>query len=236
MGGGTNVRQAQGPSPEDVAAWLRENPDFLAQRPELAAVLTPPRFERGQGVLDFQAFMLDRLREDLARTKDQQRELLATTRANMNSQNRIHAAVLFLLDARSFEQFIQTVTTELAVLLDLDVTALVVESNGREPAHVHTSGVRVVEPGFVDDLLGRKAALLRADIQGDPAIYGHASGLVRSEALLRLRVSDDTPAGLLAFGSREPDMFHQGQGTELVCFLARVVERCIRSWLDLPAV
>jgi uncharacterized protein YigA (DUF484 family) len=29
-------------------------------------------------------------------------------------------------------------------------------------------------------------------------------------------------------------MFHSGQGTELVCFLARVIERSIRAWLDLP--
>ncbi|WP_207480209.1 DUF484 family protein [Arenibaculum pallidiluteum] len=234
MAGDPNVRTTEGPGPEEVAAWLREHPDFLAQRPELAALLTPPRLERGKGVLDFQAFMLERLREELAQVKDQQRELLATSRANLNSQNRIHAAVLFLLDARSFEQFIQTVTTELAVLLDLDVAALVVESNGRETPHVHASGVRVVPPGTVEELLGRRPVLLRSDIQGDPEIYGQGAGLVRSEALLRLRVSDDTPAGLLAFGSREPDMFHSGQGTELVCFLARVVERCIRSWLDLP--
>jgi hypothetical protein len=40
---------------------------------------------------------------------------------------------------------------------------------------------------------------------------------------------------MLAFGSREPDLFQQGHGTELISFLARVVERCIRSWLDLPA-
>ena len=40
--------------------------------------------------------------------------------------------------------------------------------------------------------------------------------------------------GLLALGSREPDTFHPGQATELLCFLTRVIERCIRSWLDLP--
>jgi uncharacterized protein YigA (DUF484 family) len=231
---GPTARPASGLTAEDVAAWLRENPDFLSQRPELAAEMTPPRLERGRGVVDFQAFMVERLRSDLGRIKDQQRELLATTRANLSSQNRIHAAVLFLLDARSFEQFIQTVTTELAVLLDLDVACLVVESNGLELPHVHVSGVRVVAPGTVDATLGRKGVLLRADVEGDPEIYGQAAGLVRSEALIRLRVSDDTPQGILAFGSRDPDMFHQGQGTELVSFLARVVERCIRSWLDLP--
>ncbi len=70
---------------------------------------------------------------------------------------------------------------------------------------------------------------------GDPAIYGPGAGLIQSEALLRLMISSRTPAGLVAFGSRDPDLFHDGQGTELIAFLGSVIERLLRSWLDLPA-
>lgn len=222
-------------TPEEVAAYLRDHPDFLAQHAELIHHLTPPLVDRGPGVVDLQSFMLDRLRGEVRRLKDQQRELIGTTRANMNSQNRVHAAVLFLLDAQSFEQLIQTVTTDLAVLLDLDVAVLVVESNGRDIPHVHRSGVRVVETGTIARWLGRQDVVLNADVQGSEEIFGPGAGLVRSEALIRLNVSSETPEGMLAFGSREPDMFHPGQGTELIGFLARVVERVIRGWLDLPA-
>lgn len=220
---------------EDVAAYLRKHSDFLVQNPDLVQHLTPPSVDRGRGVVDLQAFMVERLRGEVGRLKDQQRELIGTTRANLNSQSRVHAAVLFLLDAQSFEQLIQTVTTDLAVLLDLDVAALIVESNGRESPHVHRSGVRVVEPGTIRRWLGRREVVLNSDIRGSEEIFGPAYGLVRSEALIRLQVSRETPDGLLAFGSREPDTFHSGQGTELVVFLARVVERIIRAWLDLPA-
>lgn len=233
--GGYGRRAAPELTAETVAAWLRANPGFLADRADLVQHLTPPRQDRGEGVVDFQYFMVERLRQEVERLKEQQRELIGTTRANLNNQNRIHAAILFLLDARSFEQLIQTVTTELAVLLDLDVACLVVESNGQDIPHVHKSGVRVVEEGMVAGILGRRDMLLRGGIEGDPSLYGSAAGLVRSEALIRLHISDDTPPGLLAFGARDPDMFHQGQGTELVGFLARVVERCIRGWLELPA-
>ena len=222
-------------TPEEVCAYLREHPDFLVQHADLVGHLTPPSFDRGRGVVDLQAFMVERLRGDIRQLKDQQRELVTTTRANMNSQNRIHAAVLFLLDAQNFEQLIQTIATDLAVLLDLDVACLVVESNGLDIPHVHRSGVRVVEPGRIDEWLGTRDVALRSDVHGDPELYGPGAGLVRSEALIRLQISSETPQGLLAFGSREPDMFHDGQGTELIGFLARVVERCIRSWLDLPA-
>ncbi|MGF7173243.1 DUF484 family protein [Azospirillum doebereinerae] len=222
-------------SPEDVCAYLRNHPDFLAQNADLVHHLTPPSQDRGRGVVDLQSFMLERLRGEVRRLKAEQRELIGTSRANLNSQNRIHAAVLFLLDAQSFEHLIQTITTDLAVLLDLDVACLVVESNGGDIPHVHTSGVRVVEPGAIAERLGRADVVLNRDIQGDPEIYGPGAGLVRSEALIRIHVSSETPEGMLAFGSREPDTFHTGQGTELVGFLARVVERVIRGWLELPA-
>ncbi|MGQ9366902.1 DUF484 family protein [Azospirillum sp. ST 5-10] len=232
---GTTRKMPDTLTAEDVSAYLREHPDFLVQHADLVHHLTPPSLDRGRGVVDLQAFMVDRLRGEVRRLKDQQRELVVTTRANLNSQNRIHAAVLFLLDAQSLEHLVQTITTDLAVLLDLDVACLVVESNGQDLPHVHRSGVRVVEPGTVDRWLGARDVALHADVRGAEEIFGPAAGLVRSQALIRLQVSHETPEGILAFGSREPDMFHDGQATELVGFLARVVERVIRSWLDLPA-
>jgi uncharacterized protein len=218
---------------EDVSAYLREHPDFLAEHPELLPRLTPPALDHGRGVVDFQVFLAGRLRERLSRLEANQRELIGTTRANLDSQARIHAAILLLLDARSFDQLIQSITNGLAGLLDLDVASLIVESNGGERPHVHTSGVRVVDAGTIDTLMGPQPVRLAGDIAGNPAIHGASAGLVRSEALIRLRISRETPAGMLAFGSREPDTFHPGQGTELIGFLARVVERLIRSWLDL---
>jgi uncharacterized protein YigA (DUF484 family) len=65
-------------------------------------------------------------------------------------------------------------------------------------------------------------------------IFGAAAGLVASQALIRLEISPATPPALLALGARQPDQFHQGQGTELLTFLAGVLENCIRAWLDLP--
>lgn len=217
---------------EDVAVYLREHPDFLAQRADLIRHLVPPAVDRGDGVADMQYFMLERLRGEVGRLTDQQRELVATTRANQNNSNRVHAAVLFLLDATSFEHLIQTITTDLAVLLDLDLAALVVEGVTGEITHVNRHGVKVLEDGAVTRLMGKRDVVLRAGIQGNAEIYGPGAGLVRSEALVRLHMGPDSPEGLLAFGSREPDMFHPGQGTELLTFLSRVIERCIRKWLD----
>ena len=219
---------------EDVAAYLRKHPDFLAERSDLLAILTPPTLRRGESVVDMQNFMLQRLRRDLARAKTQQRALIATSRSNLTSQNRIHAAVLAILASTSFEQLLQTVTTDLAVLLDVDVVTIGVESAANAQPRLPLHGIQILRRGTVDDLLGpERNMLLRADAPGDAALFGNASGLVRSQALLRLDVSEHAPVGLLCIGTRRADKFHPGQGTELLSFLARVTELTIAAWLDL---
>ena len=232
---GHSQRVAGAINAEEIAAYLRDNPDFLIRHADVVQHLTPPMVRRGSNILDLQYYMVDRLQSEVGRLRTEQRDLLTNSRTNLNNQNRVHAAALFLLDAQSFEQLIQTITTDLAVLLDLDVACLIVESGNRDLPGNDSSGVRVVKAGAIDRWLGRREMVLAGNIYGDPAIFGAGAGLVRSQALTRLHISGESPPGMLAFGSREPDMFHQNQGTELLSFLARVAERCIRSWLDLPA-
>ena len=224
------------PTAAEVVAYLKKNPDFLAEHPELVSVLTPPRADRGDGVLDMQYFMLERLRGDLAKLKAQQRALISTSRSNLTSQGRVHQGVLAIISATSFEQLIQTVTTDLAILLDVDVITVAVENmTSRQPRLPHP-GVQLLPAGTVDRLLGEgKDSLLRGDIAGDPMLFGGAAGLVRSEALLRLSVSEAAPVGLLCIGTRRAEKFHPGQGTELLSFLARSLELTIAAWLGLPA-
>lgn len=222
-----------GPSTAQVLAFLRHNPGFLADHEELLPILTPPAYRRGDNVVDMQQFMLERLREELARIKGQQRLLISTSRSNLMSQNRIHAAVLALVAATSFEQLIQIVTSDLAVMLDIDVVTLCIEAGdypgGRQ---LPFAGLQLLELGVVNQILGSKRDALLADhTAGDVEIFGSAAGLVRSQALLRLSVGAGTPNGLIALGSRRPAKFKPGQGTELLCFLARALEVVISEWL-----
>jgi uncharacterized protein YigA (DUF484 family) len=221
--------------PDEVAAYLRKHPDFLNERPELIAALTPPTEHRGEGVVDMQHFMLQRLRGEVKLLKSQQRALLATSRSNMASQNRVHAAVLAIVAAKSFEQLIQVVTTDLAIMLDVDVVTIGVESATAAQPRLPMHGVQILRRGTVEHLLGgERMALLCDETSGDPALFGSAAGLVRSHALLRIHVSEHAPVGLLCIGTRRADRFHPGQGTELLSFLARSLELTIAAWLDIP--
>ena len=225
-------KQEGGFSAADVARWLSENPDFLPRHPELLDSLAAPSREMGGGVADLQQALIEKLRGDLDLAGEHQRELVETSRANLNSQTRIHECIVAMMSATSFEQLIQTVTTDFAVLLDLDVVTLCIEMNGSELSAPLSRGVHVVSAGTVDRVMGSgRHVLLRSFIEGGPELYGGGAPLVASDALARVSISPNTPPGLIAFGSRTAGKFEAGQAVELLAFLARVTERAVRIWL-----
>ncbi len=222
-------------SANEVVAYLRDNPRFLQNNPEACEYLLPPQKNGSdRKVADFQSYLISRLRADKDAVMQTTKEIVENSRANMNNQHRVHKAVLMLLEAGSFEDFIHTITMDLSAILDVDITSLVVETNGRDIPHVNTVGIRIVSEGTVDRWMDGKNVLLQSNIQGIEQIYGGGATLVASQALMRVDISMNTPPAILAFGSRDPSLFHNGQATDQISFLARVVERCFRAWLNLP--
>ena len=112
----------------DVIAYLRQHPDFLDQHPEALQLVRAPARKTDDGVLDFQHFMLERLRRDVVRLEDERNSLISTSRGNLASQCRVHKAVVAMLRAANFEHLLQIVTTDLAVLIDVDVVTLGIEN------------------------------------------------------------------------------------------------------------
>ena len=219
----------------DILAYLRRHPDFLESHPEALRLLRAPTREIGEDVVDFQHFQIERLRRDLARINLEHRTLIAASRGNLASQGRVHKAVIAILAAPSFEQLLQIVTTDLGVLLDVDVVTIGVESTAAPAGRLSLHGIHLLKEGAVDALLGaERAALMRVDAPGEVVLFGSAAGLVRSQALLRLTFGRGAPVGLLCIGTRQPGRFHPGLGTEGLSFLARALGITIAQWLNPP--
>lgn len=220
----------------EVVDYLRQHPDFLLRHPEALDGQRLPEKASANGVVDLQQFMLERLRRDMARLRTEQDDLLANSRDNLSTQARVHEAVLALLAAKNLTELVEIVTTDLAMLLDVDVVTLCLERNSSLELQSRVAGVQLVEPGVIDQMLGSgRDVVLRDEVEGDPRLFGGGAGLVRSDALLRLNFDEAAPAGLIAFGTRHPGYFDSGQGTELLGFLARILEYCVRSWLHWPS-
>jgi len=219
---------------EAVARYLRENPDFFVRNEALLRRMTPPRRWTGDGVVDIQKYMLDSLRGEMESLRTDAREVIETTRSNMSSQARTHAAVLALIRAADFDELTRIIGYDLPLLLDVDVATVGFEPGNGVPAVPTVSHVRRLRAGAIEAVFGNGNGVVLLDsVDDDGTVFGAAAGLVRSAALARLGSGKVTPPGILALGSRG-DAFHPGQGTELVGFLARVVEACILRCLEAP--
>jgi uncharacterized protein YigA (DUF484 family) len=234
LGDDETARQ-QPVSARQVANFLRCNPNFFADHPGVLDALELPQRTQGEGVVDLGHVMVQRLREQIGGLTNARDDLLTTGRNNLHAQARVHKAIVSLLDAKSFEQFVEIITTDMAAILDLDMVVIGVEHSSEGLPSGQARGVNQWRRGMIAEYMGPRAEIiLRDQIEGDAEIYGAGAGLIRSDALVRLTISPSAPQALLALGSRQPDHFQQGQGIELLNFLARVLETCFRSWLDLP--
>jgi hypothetical protein len=221
-------------SADEVAAFLRDNPNYLVENPDLLQVLTPPQRWTGDGVVDMQGFILDRLRKETENLKSSANELVATTRSNLLVQTRTHAAVLAILGADSYDKLVHVTVFDLPLLLDVDAVALCFEAAAESPA-LAAPDARAIQAGAVGRLLGSaEDVALLDDTSDNGTVFGAAAGLVRSAALVRLHGGAGVPMGMMALGARGVSTFHPNQATELLTFLARVLETCLHRWLATP--
>lgn len=225
---------APDPTAARVVEYLRRHPDFLTTHPELLRVLASPSRTSGDGVVDMQTFMIERLRAEIERLTDHRAALIATGRAARAAQARVQEAVVAMMAARSLEHLLEVVTVDFLDLLRLDVVTLCVE-NGADGKPCAKPGVRRVEPGLLDAVMGDDGeSLFLADAPGDERLFGAGAGLARSAALLRIDLGANAPSCLLALGARAPGVFPARGDGVLYAFLARALEHCLRLWLAPP--
>jgi uncharacterized protein YigA (DUF484 family) len=214
-------------SDEQVVAYLQNHPNFLVDHPELLGKLTTPSRFNGGPVVDLQQHVIVRLRDEMDHLRGCAEHLITTSRSNMSTQTRTHEAALAILSAGSMSGLARVVAEDLPTLLDVDIATIGFEEGlGQVPL---ASGFQMYPQGLLEQVLGAGDVMLRSSTTGDPVIFGDGAGLASSYALVRISPLG-LPSGLMAMGSRNERGFHGGQGTELLGFLARIIEDCVQRW------
>ena len=229
-------------TPDEVRDFLKTNPDFLKENAAFFAELSAPERELGDGIIDFQHYMVKNLQKSGQELKSRYDVLVDFCRDNMAVQHQVHQAALSLIRAASIEQLLETVTVDLVNLFNVDVVRLAMESEAASLYELtydedNYSGIVFVSPGTVDSSLGKKKnVLLVGDCQSQPPfgfeqIFADCDEMTASCALLRLKLERINHDVLLAFGVRHKDRFHPGQGIELLHFLAQIVAHQLDIYL-----
>jgi uncharacterized protein YigA (DUF484 family) len=210
--------------PAAVRRFLSDNPEFLTGDHGLLAELGL-KVAVGN-VVDFGPAALARVHAAHQREATQRREIEETARANFSAQAQTHGAVVDVLDARNHADLARRVDELAQQRFGLAAGVIALETDGHPPA-----GWRMLVEGQVDLLLGGSQRLARmGPVPTARGLFGDRMGVIQSVAMVRMAIWEPSRQGLLAFGSAEAEGFTEEMGTELVAFLARVVERTAERW------
>lgn len=228
-----------------IDASLRDkilsDPDLLLEDMDIMRALVAAN-ERAMGhnIVDLRGIAMERLESRLDRLEDTHRSVIAAAYENLAGTNQVHRAVLRLLDAATFHDFLRDLGGDVAEILRVDAIRLVLEtaSPGDEPALRKTGDIlTLAELGQIDGYItqGRnltvRAVTLRQIRPSDGRIYGDKADYIRSEACLKLDFGPGRLPGMLVLGSEDPHQFTPQHGPDLLMFFAGVFERTMQRWL-----
>lgn len=229
---GGGALAAAPPTEEAIVEFLANNPDFLLRHPEAIRLLTPPSQRTGNDIVDFNRVLVDRLRAEIASLQSRENRLVDTVESNALSQGRVHRAVLEMVKADGLERLVEIVQAHFPSMLEVQAVSLCFEPAARTALDGDTDAATKLEPGATALLgLPGHGVLLRETTAEDRRLFPAEAGDIGSVAVLPLVVSPDLPPALLALGAARADGYHPNQGTELLTFLARITEACLRRWL-----
>jgi uncharacterized protein YigA (DUF484 family) len=213
-------REAEDATADQVAAFLRARPNFLAERPELYRALLPPQRIHGEALADHMMAMLRAERRHAAAMAERADGVLAAGRAAAGLAMRVQDAVLALIEARDVAD---CVAHALPGLLAVDAASLCLEAEA-------AAGARSLPRGMVARLLGGRDVVFRDTPDDAALLHGEAARLARRDALVRVPWSG-SPA-LLALVSRDPAALGSAQGNGALAFLGRAAAAALNRAAD----
>ena len=216
--------QDQALGPDEVRRFLSDNPGFLTGDPALMAELGL-KPDAANNVVEFGPAALARVHEAHKRESSARKHLEATARANFAAQAQTHGAVVDLLDARNHADLARRVDELAQLRFGLAAGVVALEGPERTPA-----GWKTMMEGGIDLVVGLQRVALMGFQPTALGLFGERAPQIRSMAMVRMAIWEPSRQGLLAFGSADADGFTEEMGTELVAFLARVVERTAERW------
>ena len=200
----------------DVAAFLRRHPDFLADFPDLAMNLKLPR-EQGAST-SLASYQLDVLRDKTRALTRRLQELIEVAQENEQLMARVHGFTLSLMRAGSLGDTLARVVATLTEDFHTDFVrmALFRPVDGFQADWLRVAPREALDWGaFAEFFVKNEPLCGRINADKLDFLFGQHASQVRSAVLIPIR-----DRGLLAIGSHDPNRFHPGMGTIFLKLIA----------------
>jgi len=211
----------------DVARYLKEHPDFLADHGELFTQLTVPHPHGGQAI-SLAERQLHALRDKIRQLESKLAELIRYGEENDEIGEKVHRLTLALVEAEDYDVLRFALLENVRDNFSVPNVALRIWADAQSREGEDFSSVTEELRFFATDLshpyCGAPANLEVIDWFGPAACH------IRSVALVPLR-RDDQVLGLLALGSEEAERFYPGMGTLYLARIGDLVAAALRRQL-----
>lgn len=208
---------------EDVARYLRDNPDFLSDHGELFTRLTVPHPQHGGQAISLAERQLHALRDKIGQLEQKLTELIRFGEENDDISDKVHRLSVALLAATRFEGVQQVLVSSLQDEFSVPHVALRVwngaeDDQSGEAVRRHVGSLRHAYCGAPDNM-----EVL--------SWFGEGAPHVRSIALIPLRHRGET-IGALALGSAEAERFYPEMGTLYIGRIGELVAAALSCVTD----
>lgn len=209
---------------EDVAAYLKEHPEFFEQYAEMMAEINIPHPHGGRSIPISERQILT-LREKGKQLEGKLREIIQFGEENDAISEKIHRITLALLGARDVAAAVHAIEFNLREDFSVPHVALRVwRGEGELPVFLPSSGTT---RDFAASLAHPHSC---AQAAADTAeLFGESAPLLKSFAYIGLR--DGETFGLLALASEDPHRFYPEMGTIFLTRLGDIIAAALARHL-----
>ncbi len=194
-------------NPKEVAQWLKSNPDFLVDHPELLDTINLPHQAGAPSLLERQ---VQRLRSENRRLEARLKTLAGIAGENERLMQRLHQLTLEVMTTDSTSAFIERLFGKLADDFRADRVRLhLIRHHPELESCEMVATLPEQRPDWLEKLLDKGDTVCGRLTSGKrQLLFGEQAGPIGSAALVPI-----AGTGILAIGAESVERFHPGMGT-----------------------
>jgi uncharacterized protein YigA (DUF484 family) len=217
------------PDTVQVAEYLRNQPEFFLENPEL---LTELRLSHPSGkaisLIERQVQVLREQNKDL---KHRLLELVDVARDNDRVNERMHSLMMDLLGAGTLLELLDRLEDHLRSEFKADAVSILLASVSDTVQRETAIGKLLLNDAekklFAGPLTENKPLCGRLRQEQLEFLFGDQALAIESSAVIP--IGDKAPVGMLAIGSREVNRFHCNMGTLFLNHLGELLTRMLKQ-------
>jgi len=213
-------------NPSDVAAYLKEHPDFFENYADVVADVMIPHPHGGRAISISERQILT-LRERAKQLEAKLSELIQFGEENDVISEKVHRLTLAMIAARNLPTMLHATTFNLREDFAVPHVALRIWHAGASadaPESSASEATRAFAAGLLHPHCG---PLAMADTA---VLFGEAAPLLKSFAYVALRGKETF--GLMALASEDAQRFYPEMGTLYLTRIGEVVAACLLRYLE----